>query len=683
MKKQLLFSFAALLAVTANAQNARTIANPQAVKMKERAHPSSYEIPASVYTAPGAASAFKPAVGTYRRIGGSINVLGVQTPETRALQYNKEINTVGMVMRASAAVAAATPNGNSGTIGYAYSIDNGTTWDSTVVAASSTYFHRYPGGSMYNPSGNTNPANAYALVAGPWHPGANWQGVYFGAKQLSFPGDNTNGVVDYSDNFGLLANQRKQDFARIDYQTTADGKVRVAADIALDVNATTNAAYGWSGAMINTGTQIGPGVFNWTLDSLKPSFKVDNAGDILRTTSYNMAWSEDGQTGYMVFYGVDENAIDGTSANSYQPYVYKTINAGAGWSRHAPLFDFSSIQNLSDRLYPTRGVAGTLLKPFIYPGEGSGSTVDMSGDLHLLCTMSSAISDNIDSLGYTYAINYNQVWNYIVDFKSTSSGWCATVLDSLKCEATTSDASDPTGTGTSNWTSSGAPFAYDARLQTSRSTDGKFIFYSWADSDTTITGGSHVSIYPSIYMKGYDVVNDKYTDTKNVTLGSSADYYSYWFYASTKVIQPTATSFIVPATFTGSDDGSNSGDVAVSYYYINDATFNTSEFTISMANTCPLPTNINNSVSNVSGLGFYPNPASNSGTIEVVLNDNSKMDVLILNCVGQTVNTISVNGNAGVNKLDVNLSNLSAGLYFYQVKIGNTKSVTKKFVVEK
>lgn len=87
--------------------------------------------------------------------------------------------------------------------------------------------------------------------------------------------------------------------------------------------------------------------------------------------------------------------------------------------------------------------------------------------------------------------------------------------------------------------------------------------------------------------------------------------------------------------------------------------------------------------STVSGLNFYPNPASSNGTIEVVLNDNAKMDIVIINNVGQTVYSTSVAGNSGSNKIDVNLSNLASGLYFYQVKIGNSQAVTKKFAVGK
>jgi hypothetical protein len=99
--------------------------------------------------------------------------------------------------------------------------------------------------------------------------------------------------------------------------------------------------------------------------------------------------------------------------------------------------------------------------------------------------------------------------------------------------------------------------------------------------------------------------------------------------------------------------------------------------------TCVVANGINELSSTVSNLNFYPNPASSNGTIEVSLVENAKMDVVVMNSVGQTVYTSSFEGTSGNNKIDINLSNLSAGLYFYQVKIANSKSVTKKFVVQK
>ena len=100
--------------------------------------------------------------------------------------------------------------------------------------------------------------------------------------------------------------------------------------------------------------------------------------------------------------------------------------------------------------------------------------------------------------------------------------------------------------------------------------------------------------------------------------------------------------------------------------------------------TCPvISQGINELSSSVSNLNFYPNPASSNGTIDVVLKENAKMDIVIMNGVGQTIYTTSLEGTAGNNKVDVNLSNLSSGIYFYQVKISNSKTVTKKFVVQK
>lgn len=687
MKKQLLFGFAAFASLAIVAQNSSKLPSNHKVKKMVSFKPAFSEDGISNFASPVIAGPTnKTTAAPYKRMGGSSNVLGVQFSEDRVLQYNSAINTVGFVNRIEASWIPLVTAGNSGTMNYVYSTNNGGTWDSTIIAAHSTNLHRYPSGSMYNPSGNTNPANAYAVSSGPNHVGsATWAGNYFASKQLTFPGNNTNGNVTYAINSSLTANQRKQGFARVDFQITNDGKAHVAGDIMNDANGTTNATYGWRGAMLNTGT-FNAGSFTWTVDSLKPNFKLDGVGDVIGSSSYNMAWSEDGQIGYVVFYGVDANALSNTSMNSYQPFVYKTVNAGGSWARFAPLFDFSTIPSVSDRIFPAKGTVGTLLKPFIYPNEGAGTTVDANGNLHLFTSMTSSSSDNLDSLGYTYGLDYTNVWNYVVDFNTNSTGWCANVIDSLKCEGPTSDASDPSGTGNSNWLNSGSPFAYDARLQISRTTDGQFLFYSWADSDSNLVTPAHVSTLPDVFMKGYDLVANKFTATKNMSAGKTGiEYFSFWFFASTKAMRPTATSFIIPTSITLSDDNSNDAINPVSHYYIDDNGFNTSEFTVSPIGSCPATvTGIKNQTNTTfENLSFYPNPASTNATIDVVLNATSKLDISILNSVGQTVYSTSINGNIGSNKVDVNLNSLSAGLYFYQVKVANSKAITKKFAVEK
>ncbi len=107
------------------------------------------------------------------------------------------------------------------------------------------------------------------------------------------------------------------------------------------------------------------------------------------------------------------------------------------------------------------------------------------------------------------------------------------------------------------------------------------------------------------------------------------------------------------------------------------------KFPVTEIGACALGVGIKEQSSAVSGMKFYPNPATTNATLEVTLSDNAKIDVTILNNVGQVVYTTGVSGNSGTNTVDLNLSSLSNGMYFYQVKAGNTKTITNKFVVAK
>lgn len=92
---------------------------------------------------------------------------------------------------------------------------------------------------------------------------------------------------------------------------------------------------------------------------------------------------------------------------------------------------------------------------------------------------------------------------------------------------------------------------------------------------------------------------------------------------------------------------------------------------------------VNENHSIVNSLNCYPNPAVNNTTIEVNLKENSKMEIVILNSVGQVVFSNQIAGNAGINKIDFNTSHLSSGIYFYQVKVGSSNPVSKKLMIQK
>lgn len=77
----------------------------------------------------------------------------------------------------------------------------------------------------------------------------------------------------------------------------------------------------------------------------------------------------------------------------------------------------------------------------------------------------------------------------------------------------------------------------------------------------------------------------------------------------------------------------------------------------------------------------YPNPFSSSSTVEVRLNQQSKLSLEVMNLVGQTLQYSDLGTvNAGTHKLEIDGSRLETGVYFYNVNI-NDKTITKKMVV--
>lgn len=80
----------------------------------------------------------------------------------------------------------------------------------------------------------------------------------------------------------------------------------------------------------------------------------------------------------------------------------------------------------------------------------------------------------------------------------------------------------------------------------------------------------------------------------------------------------------------------------------------------------------------------YPNPFNPTTVISYQLSENSKVQLEVFDMLGRKVATL-VNGNrqtAGEHKITFNASNLSSGVYLYQLKTGNTV-ITKKLTLIK
>ena len=696
MKKHLFLGCAFVLSITASAQYGRHIAKPSSLgksglRPVEKTEPSSINlvsVPTKNFIKPKSKQNTNAKISavTATRFTGSMNAFGVLVSQSKPLSYNAAINTVAFVHRKSATYTPSS-NSNSGSIVVMYSNNPCTSWDSTCIFSDAANFGRYPQGGIYNPLGNTNMNNAYVVGCGPYTDNVAWPGNFYASKQITTPGNPTPGVDQQSmDNNALPANMTKRSFSRYFFSTVDGGLVRSISEIINDPNSTAAGpnGYGARGAGMVKG-QFTAGAFVWSIDSFIPSCVTDVSGDKQMYSLGSQAWSEDGVTGYAILIGARTGATG--SMMGWQPIVYKTTNSGVSWVL-LPANDFATpmFQGLVDRIYPVASNTN-MVAPFFNPGEGFDATVDINGNLHYVTTVLGSSSTHPDSLAYTDQFGTeNYSWDFsgpfefptIYDFYTTSSGgWWYHIVDSMGCMGPSGVAGYP-GYNTNPWNDgSGGRIDLDARIHVRRTADGKKIFYTWADSDPSIVG-SNWNIFPNLFMKGYDVTLDKTTTTFSASAGvTNIEGACYFHYTSGRAISTGTTGFEIPMTV--SFNNSYNGGVPVDHYYICGAAVAANAFTINPMR----PTGINSGDN--SGItyeaGNYPNPAHDMTTVSVNMKEAKDFNISLYNTVGQLIRTIDAKGEKGLNTVEMDLTGLNAGIYFYTVKVGNS-SVTNKLIIE-
>ncbi len=623
------------------------------------------------------------------RFTGSMNAIGLLVSAANSLCYNPGPNIISFAHRKSPTYTP-TANGNSGTQVFMLSNNLGVSWDSTCHWANATDWARYPQGGVYNPLGNTTYTNAYVVGMGPYTQTAGgWFGNWYASKKITSPGNNTPGADMQSMlNTSLPVPVKVHHFSRYGFSSIDGGYVRSMAGILNDPAG--GAAYGARGGMMVKGL-FTAGTFTWSTDSFAPPVSVTTANVRNVQATPLQAWDENGVVGYVIIYGCRAGAP--VSQNGYQPIVYKTTNSGASWSL-LPNNDFTTpaFKGLTDRLYPINTNSNVIVPQFSN-GEGWDATVDVNGNLHIVTTVVGSYSSNTDSLGYSYQFaiggeNYSYdygAYGYptIYDFYTMSGGgWNYLIVDSMLSEGP-SGASGQAGYASNPWISGTAKLYLDARIQISRTTDAKKIYYSWTASDPSVAGNNW-NIYPNIRVRGYDVVLDKVSPTYSVTDGclcpgfNGVDGLAYWHYMSDKAVGSSTACVEMP--FTASNNPTTNGDIAVDHYYLKGQLICANSFTIppfrptgvaAISNTNP-STEVN----------AYPNPASQAATISVGLKDAKDFELSLYNSIGQQViATIKINGKPGSNDVFVDLSKLNSGIYFYSVKTDNSV-VTKKLIIE-
>jgi len=640
MKKNLLIAFMLLAFLGVQAQTIKKV-NPAPSLSKGMQIVQHKQEPTSTVNVP-----FKPYKNypvnnkdimalTKVAIGSSTNPYGILLESQNCAAYNPDLNLFMFTHRQTH-----TNPGNSGYIQTTFSTDGGTTFDNNIVYNSpNSKLGRYPSGVIYNPSGNTNPDAAFALVGGPYTDGSGWQGNYFASMKFDSTGGSIVQVDESSPDYDNLVRQ----FMNMDSQ----GRARLYGEKNTD-DGTNYTSYVTA---IMTGTfNSGTSAWEWVESLVVPDYTEYNSLP-QGYRSPGMAWSKDGQTGYLVYVGRTAGAIDPLA---YHPIIMKTTDGGGTWNT-LPSIDWSLIPAINAELIPVTGSSG--VKRAIF-GLIDDAIVDANGRLHFAVMVNSAYSyNNPDSLGYYYA--YQNLNGLMYHVYQTSTGWDAGLVDVIWAKDVDEANSPIIGTG-------GSPnVTWGYRMQMSKTPTEDMIAFSWMDTDTNTID---VNLYPDILSQVYNVNTGNRTPTKNIT-GTTAYVGDNYFLYVSEWAGYDAMSNEVILHMTTSDFGAQDVD-PVYHSYLKDARVfvNITEFNSSVNGSLVVSQN-------------YPNPFNDYTSIDITMKKASDVSVEVYNMMGQMISADSYQFVAGTHTVQLSAQQLSSGIYFFTVRAAEG-TITKKMIVK-
>ena len=647
MKRLLLYGATMIISLSTFAQGNKIYSAKEAIKFRDQMKKSEM---VSTPNQKHSLNPIKPQVNrgplnstqavTLIPIGTSANAFGTIGIRSN-IDYNPDINTVTFIHRSDAAGGL---GASSGEYYFDASYDGGATW---AINNGPLYLNtgnvdggRYPNAVIYNPSGNTTPANGFITYYGPLTniAAGGWAADVHGSGNLVAPVTATETVTQhpYPDGTDLVV---------------ADGMV---------ITQTTRETYLYDPQLPDelttsyTGTlQVRHGVWNGTNDmnyntvfvNLPVSVDANDGTSDFGSTS-NVAFGNDGLTGYALIVGHYDYVANPDSA--YFLIISKTTDGGTTWG--APFYlTYSAI----DGLLNSSG-AGNYMN-----WVDADAVVDMNNNLHINTTIGASPG------GYSISTSPGEVG--VFDIYTTDQGttWKAELLGGIQAFSV-------------NYTGGANTDTYYQRGQASRTWSGDKVFFTWFDTDSA-TFATTNNEFPDVHVRAYDVVNNLWTSEMNLTQGTAADGSCTYGNVGPYVIATTGGNKIAASYVSIITDISSS----VQHVYMDGLTINNADFT-QAPNSVTLtmtPTGIETpgAISNASNI--YPNPSQGDCYMSVTLAETSNITVSFINTMGQEVATQKM-GNliAGQNTLKLDTRNLSQGIYMVRIKAG-VNSVVRKLSV--
>lgn len=572
-------------------------------------------------------------------LGGAANAFGLYNGGRTAIWADPNINTVAFFHR------MLIPPG-SGYVAHDLSLDGGNTWtlnnqfyNPTIAPGANA---RYPQGVLVNPVGNTDPNNAYAVNVNPILDGSNGTAGSWGGLGTAFTKLDGTGAAQQS------------------WPTTLPFRNNV--PDAMTVNPVTNEVFVVEPSLIG-------GLGNQYVDTLVIT-RGNIAGDAITweqellyapVVSYGtsiadsrIAFAPDGQTGYIMT--LSDNGEDAFATGlAYYPILYKTTDGGNTWSDAItiPLGGPDGIPGIVNDLLTDDQIAELFEEPLPARDEIAYTTaftsdfaVDFNGNPVISVVIGVAASDpySIVSAAGFFA-------SYNIFSLDGGQSWLAQKL----------------GTNLKTFRGEWGDVSEDNRSQLTTSYDGRYMFFSWLDTDFE---GQVDNIQPDIFCVGWDVVNNLYTDVVNVTFLSDAWLQAFMGTASYYAL-PATDGYIIP--FVYQDFNTTDPGLPVQYKYIKDFSFSIPDYYI-------VGNSYKETVSRISQ--NYPNPFNGVTRVDVTLTKQANVSLEVYNLLGQKVYEIPArNLGEGTHNFQINAAGLNAGIYTYSV-IANGERTTRKMVIK-
>lgn len=587
-----------------------------------------------------------------REIGGSANGFSI-LGNRRYLWVDNNLNAVAFFHR-----MLSSPG--SGHVGYDYSTDGGQSFTNNVQIYNPTlnngYNARYPQGGLYNPDGNTDPANAVFGYFAPTLDGSSgsgtWGGYAFGAQMFAGSGMATLHSTTSSGGF---------------VQDVPDGYTITKQGLAIAVDIM-EPDFIYSDNMIVTMGLFNPDIHDFEMQRElveMPGGGLSITGVLARVPDVKVAFSPDGNVGYIAYLSNNGGNND-NSVGCYYPILYKTYDAGLSWDGpyNVQLGGDDGIPAILNFL--TDDIISALFEapvperediPFTTAFE-LDMTVDNFGNPHLIFNV--GVGNQEFSLFTSYGGSIGCDGSVaMVHVYSTNGGesWMGDTLCTVK-----------TFRGNFPYTG-GDPIRVDNRPYVSSTMDGSKLFFSWIDTDFD---QFDENTRPDIYCIGYDAVNNTYSVKNNVTFLTNAMWQAYMACGSKYVFDHNNGTYTIPFVY----QEINAGDLInpVQYYYIDN--FVLTDADLSVITGIEKPQLVSHVVSS-----NYPNPCSDFTRLNLQLDRSSSVNYNITNLLGQVVwGDHQLKLDQGNHVLTLDVSDLKYGVYFYNVNIDGTIHTGKMLV---